>query len=93
MVTKIYFKVYRGQGIADVMQPCPMCEKESHVIISGNKKVSALRSFLADSHLLQQELPFEIPVREFLRTGHCRRCMDLVFGTTSNKIMYVKGKE
>ena len=93
MITKVEFRTYKGQAIADVTQICPMCEKSSHVVFTGNKIADTVRDYLSGRYAMQQDLPFEIPVREFLRTGYCRRCMGHLFGTTSNKIKYVKERE
>lgn len=89
MLISTEFATYRGQAKADVQIRCPFCNRKSHVVFSGNKVVDTVRDYLSSGNHLTQELPFEAPIREFLRSGYCRECMEM-FGTTSTKIKYLR---
>ena len=89
MLISTEFGVYRGQKKADVKISCPFCSRKSHVVFTGNNKVAAVSEYLSSGTHMTQELPFEAPIREFLRSGYCRDCMTM-FGVTSNRIKYVK---
>lgn len=91
MLISTEFGIYRGQKKADVKISCPFCSRDSHVVITGNNKVETLTDYLSSGiNHLTQALPFEAPVREFLRSGYCRECMEQLFGTSSTKIKYVR---
>jgi len=91
MLISTEFGVYRGQRRADVKITCPFCSRDSHVVFFGNNKVETLTDYLSSGiSFLTQDLPFEVPIREFLKSGYCRECMELMFGTSSTKIKYVK---
>ncbi len=92
MLISTAFKVNKGQVSADVKIKCPMCDRNSHVVFNGNKAIDAVRDYLSSGTMLTQDLPFETPIREFLRSGYCRECMEM-FGQTSSKIKYVRVKE
>lgn len=89
-MTSIEYNLINGTMVADVKQDCPICTMRSHVIIRGKKNVEAVQNYFWDSLAKQQDLPFEIPIREFLRSGYCRSCMDNYFGTSSADIRYVR---
>lgn len=91
MLITTEFGLYRGQKRADVKISCPFCDRKSHVVITGNNKVETLTDYLSSGiSFLTQDLPFEVPIREFLKSGYCRECMELMFGTSSTKIKYVR---
>ena len=89
MLISTTFATNRGQTKADVQITCPFCSRKSHVVFNGNKVTDAVREYLSSGTMLTQDLPFETPIREFLRSGYCRECMEM-FGTTSARIKYVK---
>lgn len=89
-MTSIYYYSKGNSISADVHQDCMLCDRKSHVIINGRKKVEAVQDYLTgfrDNEHVQQ-LPFEAPIREFLFSGMCRECQQDMFGETSNKIKY-----
>ncbi len=88
----IYYDVdKRGQRKMDVRFECPLCGRRSHLVISGNRKVKAASDYLHRvTDMLIQDLPFEVPVRTYLRDGFCRDCQELMLGKTNKNIKYVK---
>ncbi len=86
----IEVSLVNGTMVADVKQDCPFCTMRSHVIIKGDTNVEAVQNYFWDSLAKTQDLPFETPIREFIRSGYCKDCMDKFFGMTSNKIKYVR---
>ena len=89
MLITASYSSYRGQAKADISIRCPFCDRQSHVLFTGNKIVNAVNEYLS-SKAFQQSLPLEVPVREFLAKGTCRECQELYFGKSTNKIKYVK---
>ena len=91
MVTIWYSESRNGTPLADVRPFCPMCDRRSHYLAKGMKKVKAIKEYYTDRiNHKTQDLPFEIPVREFLKSGYCKTCLKKMFGVTSNKIVYLK---
>ncbi len=89
-MTSIEFANNNGTVEADVKQYCPICDMRSHVIIKGKKNVEIVQNYFWDSLAKTHDLPFKAPIREFLRSGYCRSCMDKYFGITSSDIRYVR---
>jgi len=90
MLITTNFGTYRGQSSADVKITCPLCKRQSHVVFKGNKIVEKVGEYISSGSMMTQDLiPLETPIREFLRSGYCRECMEM-FGETSNKIKYVR---
>ena len=90
----IYYDAYRGQRKMDVRFECPFCMRRSHVVILGNRKSISVEKYLhGDEKILTQDLPFEQPIRMFLRDGLCRECQDTMLGETSKKIKYIREKK
>lgn len=86
----IYYYTKGSSLSADVFQDCRLCDRKSHVLINGRKKVEEVEKYLTGIRdaLHTQDLPFEQPIREFLFSGMCRNCQQKMFGETSSKIRY-----
>lgn len=88
--TEIIESYESGELEADIINSCPLCQKKSHLLIKGKEHLDAVEHYLKHRHAFVQDLPFDAPVREFIKSGFCHDCMYMIFGKTSDEIKYVQ---
>ncbi len=92
-MTSIDFYLKASIPIADVKQYCPFCNRRSHLLVRGKKKVEAVNElFSGHRYEHRQDLPFPEAERDFLVEGYCRECAELYFGRNSKNIKFLREK-
>lgn len=72
----------------EVINTCEMCGKESHLPLS-DEELFALRSYLIRGGYIQNWLiTLNKCEREFIKTGYCPKCQELIFGNGETKRIY-----
>ena len=64
----------------EVAQRCGICGKDSYICLS-NEELDSLREYLSGDGYIQDLLPsLNRCEREFIKSGFCPRCQELIFG-------------
>lgn len=89
MLVSCEFYVKRNIPSMDVSIRCPLCDRKSHLMVTGRKKIDAVRDYISSgTRFLTQDLPIkDASEREFLRSGYCREHLSM-FGEPSKNIRY-----
>ena len=91
MVTSISYSMTKGgTEVADVENRCPLCTRKAHLVIKGADKIKIVQNYLRNRNVKTQDLPLNTAEREFLRSGYCRDCLEVMFSNSSSSIKYVK---
>ena len=61
---------------------CPMCRKLSAIEIA-DEVAPAIELYNAGFGYIQ-DIPLPANEREFIKTGYCMKCQDILFGTGDN---------
>lgn len=65
-------------------QKCPLCREEHGVLLSSDQLERYENRYLLGREHIQDVLPeLGIVEREFLITGYCHKCQELIFGNTN----------
>lgn len=68
-----------------VKKECPMCGK-THFVKLTEVEYDQYKKYIAYGSLIQNALSNTSPtVREFLKTGYCPECQELLFGESEQK--------
>ena len=71
-----------------VAQECNMCGRESHIKLT-DEELWAFKDYLMGGLLIQECLPtLNKCEREFLKSGYCAECQELLFGNGETKRLY-----
>lgn len=63
-----------------VYKLCPMCSQE-YLMVLSNKETKKYEEYISGEGYIQTQLPDLNPVeREFLKTGYCPECQEVLFG-------------
>lgn len=74
-------KIYNNE----VSQVCGMCGDESYIKLT-DEELGAFKNYLMGGLLIQEYLPaLNRCEREFLKSGYCARCQELLFGNGYTK--------
>ena len=72
----------------EVIDRCSMCGKDSHMRLS-DEELQAFRHYLSGDTFIQDCLPsLNKCEREFLKSGYCPKCQELIFGNGETKRIY-----
>lgn len=71
-----------------IKQECGICSRITHIRLT-DEELEAYRGYLAGGGLIQECLPTLNRVeREFLKSGYCSGCQELLFGNGYTKRLY-----
>ena len=71
-----------------VKKECPMCGK-THFVKLTEVEYDQYKKYIAYGSLIQNALSNTSPtVREFLKTGYCPECQELLFGESEQKELF-----
>lgn len=71
-----------------VKKECPMCG-EIHFVKLTDVEYDQYKKYITYGRLIQNALPNISPtVREFLKTGYCPGCQELLFGKSEQKELF-----
>ena len=72
----------------DVIDRCSMCGKDSHLRLT-DEELEALKKYLSNGGYIQECLPsLNKCEREFIKSGYCPKCQELIFGNGKTKRVY-----
>ena len=72
----------------EVKQECGICGQETRIKLTEDE-LEAYKDYLAGGLLIQECLPTLNRVeREFLKSGYCVKCQELLFGNGYTKRLY-----
>ena len=72
----------------EAINQCDMCGKESRLPLT-DEELFALRSYLVRGGYIQNWLTtLNKCEREFIKTGYCPKCQELIFGNGETKRIY-----
>ena len=67
--------------VMEIYRQCPMCGNAAHVFLLGDEVDGYMRYYMHRNIHIQKALPNTArDVREFLMTGYCGECQELIFG-------------
>lgn len=73
----------------EAINTCEMCGKKSHLPLS-DEELFVLRSYLVGGGYIQNWLAtLNKCEREFVKTGFCPKCQELIFGNGETKRIYL----
>ena len=69
----------------EAINKCSMCGKESRLTLT-DKELEALKNYLIGDGYIQDCLPsLNKCEREFIKSGYCPKCQELIFGNGNTK--------
>ena len=71
------------------MQDCPICGRTTILLMTATE-IQTLERYISNGGLIQETFPEMDPQkREFIKTGYCPDCQELIFGSKYDRTDFI----